>query len=263
MIDIVKKELSILREKKPLVINYTNYVTMDFMANVLLSLGAVPIMSVCDQEVEELVSISSAININIGTLDDNFINRVRKVVAAAEKYNKPIVLDPVGAGASKIRTETAAELFQSADIVRGNASEIMALAGQNNKTRGVESMHTTDQAQESAKSLTVSRDCAVIISGEIDYVTDSKSECKVESGHNLMPLITGMGCAFTAVVTAFRAVNPDKFIAAKAASMFYGECGRLAGQSSHQTASFKSNFVDCIYEANFEQMNECTVKESL
>ena len=125
MIEQIAKTRELLFKTKPLILNLTNYVTMDFMANSLLAIGVAPLMTKSDKELEELVKIASSININIGTLTDDFIKQCYKAAILAKKYNRPIVLDPVGSGASTIRTETARGLVEYADIIRGNASEII------------------------------------------------------------------------------------------------------------------------------------------
>lgn len=246
----IENTLAELRIKKPLVLNLTNYVTMDFMANVLLALGAAPIMSVCDEEIEELVKISSSININIGTLDNAFINRCRNAIVLAKRYEKPIVLDPVGSGATSIRTATAREFMKHADIIRGNASEIISLVDKS-ETLGVESVNTTNQAKSSALEIARKYNCTVVVSGEVDYITDGNREAEVNYGSPVMPLITGMGCALTAVIAAFRGISDDSFEMARIATTYYGVCGNSTEVKAKHPGQFRTTFIDNLYAANF------------
>jgi hydroxyethylthiazole kinase len=254
MIKQIKTTIADLRKLKPLVLCLTNYVTMDFMANSLLALGAAPLMSVCDLEIEELIKISHAININIGTLDDDAIARYYKAVEFAKHYNKPLIIDPVGAGASAIRTNCARELMKDADIIRGNASEIMALLDDDIKTLGVESLNPTKQAKNKANMLANKFNCTVVVSGAEDFITDGARQESLTFGSPLMPLITGMGCALTAVIAAFRATIPDSFEAAKCATSYFGLCGNLANLKADKPATFRSAFIDELYAADIEDI---------
>ena len=243
-----------LRQLKPLVLCLTNQVTMDFMANCLLSLGAAPIMSQDARELEELVKISHTINLNIGTLDKEFIDRAHTAAAFAKTYHKPIIFDPVGAGASFIRTTSSRALLNEADIVRGNASEIIALIENTNKTLGVESTHQTADAAKSAAQLAKSHQCIVVVSGERDLITDGQQQEILGFGSPLMPLVTGMGCTLTAVVAAFRAVVPDAYTAARLATAYFGVCGSLSAQKTNKPGSFRTLFSDELYAGNFAAM---------
>lgn len=244
----ISQALMQLREKKPLILNITNFVTMDFMANALLALGAAPIMSVLDSELEELLAISSAININIGTLDNHFITRAIRVADMAKNLDKPVVLDPVGAGATRIRTETAIKLLPFANIVRGNASEIMALCGAANKTLGVEATHSTMQAQASTMTLAKNYQNTVVVSGPTDFITDGHAQHSVLEGSTLMPLITGMGCTLTAVIAAFAAINRDYLKSSLLATTYFGLCGTKAQHKASSPGSFRTAFIDSLHE---------------
>ena len=253
MIDQIELNIKKLREKKPLILNLTNNVTMDFIANVLLAVGAAPIMTQCDDELEELVIMASSININIGTLDEAFIFRCNKALALAEKYNRPVILDPVGAGASAIRTSVARNYTNHSDIIKGNASEIIALA-ENSTTLGVESIHSTHQAKDAAKLLAVKNSCVVIVSGPVDFITDGKREAELSFGSSLMPLVTGMGCSFAAVVAAFKAVIDDPFESAKIATAYFGICGQLAAINTSSPGSFRVTFIDQLHQSDLIKM---------
>jgi hydroxyethylthiazole kinase len=250
-IAITSKEL---KKAKPLVLNLTNYVTMDFMANALLAIGAAPIMTVCDEELEELVRIASSINLNIGTLDAAFNKRCAKTISMAKKYQKPLVLDPVGAGSTRIRTHTAKAFLEHVDIVRGNASEIMALAAASGNTHGVETTNTTTQAKESARELATRYGITVVISGPVDFITDGKQETAIPFGSPIMSLVTGMGCTLTAVIAAFRGVTDNSFRSAQLACAYYGLCGQLAGTKAKHPGAFRTAFIDTLHQADFVKM---------
>lgn len=251
MIDKIEKTISDLRQQKPLVLNLTNFVTMDFVANCLLALGAAPIMSVCEDEIEELVSLCSALYINIGTLDASFITLARKAVALAAQYHKPLVFDPVGAGATKIRTQTARYIAPFATIIRGNASEIMALGEIAGNTKGVESTHTTDDAKEIASFIAGKHKTTVVVSGAVDFVTDGVRSSQVAYGSPLMQLVTGMGCAMTAVIAAFKAVVNDPFEAGIMGAYYFARCGEQAALNNQHPDSFKNAFLDQLHKVDF------------
>jgi hydroxyethylthiazole kinase len=202
--------LTALRAKAPLVHNITNYVVMNVTANALLALGASPIMAHAEEELPDLIAIASSLVINIGTLDAAWIASMRTAATLARQRNLPMILDPVGAGASRLRTATSRDLVElgAPAIVRGNASEIMALAGAAVQTKGVDSSTDTDAAEDAAKALAISAKCVVVVSGHADLVTDGTQLQRVAGGSAMMPRITGMGCTATAVIGAFAAVAP-------------------------------------------------------
>lgn len=248
MIEPIKKARDCVLATKPLVLNITNYVTMDLMANGLLALGAAPVMSACDKELEALVQICHAVNLNIGTLDDALIKRCELVARLAQRYHKPVILDPVGAGASHIRTKTVKALLPYVDIMRGNASEIMSLVDADVQTLGVESTHASMQARAAACGLATKFQITVVVSGEIDYVTDGTQEIMLSHGSAVMPLVTGMGCLLTAVIAAFRGVMDDSFEAASVATAYYGLCGAAAEKISERPGTFRVAFIDALHE---------------
>ncbi len=243
-----------LRQMKPLVLCLTNHVTMDFMANCLLSCGAAPIMTQDVAELDELVQISHVVTINIGTLDAAFIERATMALQLAKTYNKSVVFDPVGAGASSIRTASSRTLMKGAAIIRGNASEIMALVENTHKSLGVESIHTVSDAADSARILARNYHCSVVVSGARDFITDGIEDAYLAYGSPLMPLVTGMGCALTAIIAAFKAVIPNPYEAAHLASAYFSLCGSLAGQKTDAPGSFRTLFIDELYKADFIAM---------
>ena len=237
-----------LKSQKPLILNITNHVTMEFIANGLLSLGASPIMSLAEQEMEDLIQLSNAVVINIGTLDNHFITLAHKAAATANKLYKPVILDPVGAGASKYRTESALYLLHNfaIDILRGNASEILALAGSNSMTKGVDSTANSQHAIDAGQLLSQKYNCAVVISGATDIVIDHHEIHLSHYGSPLMTHIVGTGCLLSAVIGAFRAIEPNRFKAANEAIMFYGQCGEIAAAKTKVPRHFKNYFLEAL-----------------
>jgi hydroxyethylthiazole kinase len=247
MIDQLQMAKERIKDHKPLVLCLTNYVTMDFIANVLLAIGAAPIMSCEEGELEALITLSSAVYLNLGTLDERFLSRSDTAIQIAKQLQKPVILDPVGAGASAIRSQSAQALMNAAQIIRGNASEIMALTDTTIQTAGVESTQSTLMGKESADLLARQLNNTVIISGPEDYVSNGKLHISLEYGSALMPLVTGMGCALTAVVAAFAAVEDDYFTAAKLATAYFGLCGEQAERVAKKPGAFRTAFIDAIY----------------
>lgn len=241
---------------KPVVLNLTNSVTQDFMANVLLALGTAPIMSSSIDEVPELVSISGAININIGTLDNQFINIAKYAAKDANAKNKPVILDPVGAGASQIRTDSAIELSQYANIIRGNSSEIMALVRNDVVTHGVESSRQSQDAIESAKSLANKHKSILAISGKTDYIIGIDRVSESSFGTELMTKVTGMGCALGAVIAAFAAVERDYFLATNIAIAFYTLVAEDAERRADKPAKFRTEFIDSLFAPDWDFIND-------
>lgn len=256
MLNALETAIKNLRQAKPLILCLTNYVTMDIMANSLLAIGAVPIMSVCHQEFEELIKIAQAVNINLGTLDEVFVAQCNNIAQYAKQYQKPLVLDPVGAGASVIRTQSARELMTSVDIIRGNASEVIALFDHNACTRGVETLNSTLEAKSIAEQIANKFACTVVVSGAEDFVTNGIQQASASFGSPLMPLVTGMGCALTAIISAFRAVISDSFTAAKLATCYFGLCGNIAQEKANKPSVFRTSFIDELYSSDFEAMRK-------
>lgn len=260
MLHQIEQMINEIRETKPLILNLTNFVTMELMANSLLALGAAPLMSVCDEELFELIQIARAININIGTLDPEFISRAQRALSYAKQLKKPVIFDPVGSGATKIRTQTARSLFPQARIIRGNASEIISLYDDQENTLGVESLSSTAQAEESACLLAEEYGLSVIVSGPMDFITNGTEKISFNYGSPLMALVTGMGCTLTAITAAFHAVTNDAYKAATAATLYFSLCGTLAAQKTKLPGHFKQAFIDTLYQADFESMREYHVE---
>ena len=207
----IARDLELVRRGSPLVHNITNYVAMNLTANALLAVGASPVMAHAPEEVEDMVDIAAALVINIGTLSGPWVDAMFKAARRAKKKGIPIVYDPVGAGATPYRTRTILELIQAVPpaILRGNASEIMASAGGNAKTKGVDSTAAAESALASARRISERRGCVVCVSGETDHIFDKKRTAMIGNGHALMARVTGLGCTASALCGAFAAVNTD------------------------------------------------------
>jgi hydroxyethylthiazole kinase len=233
----------------PVVHNITNYVVMNNTANALLALGASPVMAHAGEEVSDMVGIAGALVINIGTLSRPWVKSMGLAMKAAREKGVPIVFDPVGAGATPYRSRTARELVKTATpaIIRGNASEIMAMADGMTRTRGVDSLDSSHHALNVAKQLGLDLGAVICVSGEIDYIVDSARAFQVRNGHPMMPKVTGLGCTATALCGAFAAVEKDSFMAAVCAMAVMGITGEIAGEDCPGPGSFQVRFVDALY----------------
>lgn len=258
MFEKIKQLTQKIKQDRPLVLNITNDVTMDFIANGLLSLGASPVMSQAEQDVDDLIKFSQSIVINLGTLNEKFIELCEHTCRVANTLKKPIILDPVGAGATKYRTDAAAKLLDQYHIaiIRGNASEIMALSAASCVTKGVDSTAASDEAVENAKALSKKYNAAVVISGKTDFIIDADKLNQLDYGSALMPMITGTGCLLSSVVGAFHAAEQDRFLAASAACAFYGVSGEIAAKIAKGPGSFKPAFLDALYNEHKREWYE-------
>jgi len=247
--EIVWRDVERIRAEVPLVHNITNYVVMNTTANALLAIGASPVMAHAIEEVEEMAAIAGALVINIGTLSASWIEAMVKAGRTAARRAIPIVLDPVGVGATRFRTDTARRLLEEATptIIRGNASEIRALANAGAGTKGVDSTHTSDEALDAARAL--SRQCGsvVVVSGATDVIVAGDGVVRIHNGHAMMPRVTGLGCTATALVGAFAAVNPSAKQAAAHAMAVMGIAGEMAAGRAAGPGSFQMHFLDALY----------------
>lgn len=241
--------LQAVRDQSPIVHNITNYVVMNNTANALLAVGASPIMAHAHPELRDLVKISGASVINIGTLDEYWVESMIIAAKAANEFGKPWILDPVGAGASAYRNETITQLLEhKPSIIRGNASEIMAMAKVNITTKGVDSANTSDEALEAGIVLSKKTGAVICISGEKDYVILEDRVTSIENGHQLMGRITGMGCTATALIGAFAAVIPDPFKATVSAMCVLGIAGEMAAEQAIGPGSMQLGIYDALFQ---------------
>lgn len=235
---MLTQTLENVRKGAPLVHNITNYVTVNDCANILLACGASPIMSDDMEEVEEITSICAALNINIGTLNQATIPAMFAAGKKANACGHPVVLDPVGAGASRLRTQTALRLLETVSfaVIRGNVSEIKTLALGSGTTKGVDadvadvvSDETLDEAVAFAKRFSAKTGAVIAITGAIDIVADKDKAFVIRNGHSMMSRITGTGCMLSAITAAFLAANPGAELESAAAAVCaMGLCGQRA-----------------------------------
>ena len=246
-------------ESVPLVHSITNFVVMQVSANALLAAQASPLMAHAAEEMDDITICGSARVRNSGTLDPAWLERMELAGTLKMKKGKPVVLDPVGAGASGLRTRSALRLLDMVrpDILRGNASEIMALAAEIRSadkvtTKGVDSRNSSDEALDSAHELAERFGCTVSVSGVRDLITDGKTDLAVEGGSPLMPLVTGMGCSASAVTGAYAAACRNSLVAAAAAMAVMASAGEKAGARAAGPGSFLPAFLDELYLLNPE-----------
>lgn len=250
------RNLTKLRETRPLIHNITNFVVMNFTANILLAAGASPVMAHAENEVEEMVGFAKALVLNIGTLTDDWVDAMVKAGKKATSLGVPIILDPVGAGATALRTNAAKQILAETkvSVVRGNASEILALAGAQTNTKGVDAADSVDQATDQAIRLAAELKVPVAITGPQDLITDGNRVIRVNNGHALMSCITGTGCGATAIIGAFNGVDPDPVSAAATALAYYGLAGQRAAVDASGPGSFMIRFLDALYNLTPEEL---------
>ena len=250
------RDLARVREKRPLIHNITNYVVMQYTANALLALGASPVMAHAVEEMEELVSLADALVLNIGTLSTPWIEAMVVAGTAASRRGIPIILDPVGAGATRLRTAAAVRLLDECKVtvLRGNASEVLAVTRGAGGTRGVDAAHRVEDAAEAAREWARGRAIVVAITGAVDHVTDGVTMCRVHNGHPLMGRITGSGCTATAMIGAFCAVNPDALEATAGALAFYGIAGDHASRVSALPGTFGVALLAMLHSVTPDQV---------
>ncbi len=249
-LDEVGAELARMRHAAPLVHVLTNEVVQAFTANVLLAVGAAPAMIVAEEEAAEFAAIASAVLVNVGTLYPARYAAMLRAVDAAVSAGKPWVLDPVAVGVLRYRTEAARELLTKRPaVIRGNASEILALAGLSQGGRGVDSTASSQSAVAAAESLARQTGAIVAVTGAVDYVTSGSETIAIPFGHPLMTKVVGTGCALSAVTAAFVAGVDEQQLrlsAVAAACAVMALCGEQAVKQSHGPGSFTPSFLDAL-----------------
>ena len=250
--------LRALRGRKPLVHQITNYVVMNETANATLALGALPVMAHAPQEVEEMVGLAGALVLNIGTLSDHWVEAMLMAGRAASERGLPVVLDPVGAGATEYRTETAKRILDTVEVavVRGNAGEIATLVGVEAEVRGVESIaaggEPADLAREAARALGP----VVAVTGQADPVSDGERVLAIANGHELLGTVSGTGCMSTAITGCFLAVRSEAPLegAAEALAAF-GVAGEDAAEGARGPGSFHVGLYDALYGLDPDELD--------
>ncbi|MFA5346751.1 MAG: hydroxyethylthiazole kinase [Methanoregula sp.] len=248
-----------VREKRPLVHHITNYVTVNDCANITISAGATPVMADAPEEVCEMVAVADALVLNIGTLNKGQVESMILAGGMANDRQIPVVLDPVGAGATRFRTSTALRLLDELKItiLKGNAGEIGVLAGAEAKVRGVDSGGMTGDPVKIARKFAGISGITVVVSGATDIVTDGRRVVLVENGHPLMGSISGTGCMAASVTGAFAAVSDDPVIASAAALASFGVAGEKAAAFAHGPYSFKTALFDEMAALTPEDLASC------
>ncbi|MBY3250448.1 hydroxyethylthiazole kinase [Rhizobium laguerreae] len=249
--------LKAMREKPPLVQCITNYVAMNIAANVLLASGASPAMVHAADEAGEFARIAGALTINIGTLSTQWIDGMQAAAKVATSAGKPWVLDPVAHYATAFRRNAVAELLAlRPTIIRGNASEIIALAGGESRGQGVDSRDPVEQAEGSARWLAERQQAVVAVTGVVDFVTDGERAVRIEGGSVLMPQVTALGCSLTCLVGAFAATAPeDIFGATVAALSTFAIAGEEAARGAAGPGSFSWRFLDALAALDSETLD--------
>lgn len=243
-----------IRQERPLIHNITNMVAMNDSANIILAISGLPVMAHAQAEVREMVRVAGALVLNIGTLTSEQID---SMIAAGEEANnlkKPVVLDPVGAGATHLRTESALRLQEriKIDIVRGNHAEVSILAGLKGNIKGVESVGSGENTVEVARTLARKHNQVVIITGKQDIVTDGKTVIEINNGSPMLGTITATGCMVTSLIATFAAVCDDYIMASTGALVCFGLAGERAAVKAQGPGSFKVNLFDEVYNLNEE-----------
>jgi hydroxyethylthiazole kinase len=250
-------DLALIRERKPLVHQITNYVVMNETANATLALGALPVMAHALQEVEQMASAASALVLNIGTLSDDWVEAMIVAGSAARRAGVPVVLDPVGAGATSYRTDTAWRLLDVLEIavVRGNSAEVATLAGHEAEIRGVDAVGQQggpELAADAARRL----GCVVSVTGVVDHVSDGESVLSVSNGHELLGRVTGTGCMSSAITGCFLAVRrEDPLTAAAEALVAFGVAGEDAAAEAKGPGSFHVALYDALANLDPETLD--------
>lgn len=264
-----KNMLENVRKKCPLIHNITNYVTVNDCANIVIACGASPIMADDKDEVAEITTICAGLNINIGTLNSRTIASMLIAGNRANELNHPVVLDPVGAGASKLRTETAMQLLEEVKfaVIRGNISEIKTLASGSGTTKGVDADVADKVTEENlddviafAKAFAKKTGAVITITGAIDIVADSKKAYCIRNGHPMMSSITGTGCQLSAMTAAFVTANPDHPLEATAAAVsamgYAGEVARSRLAEMDGNSTYRNYIIDAIYNMTPEMLEK-------
>jgi hydroxyethylthiazole kinase len=238
-----------LRERKPLVHQITNYVVMNETANATLALGALPVMAHAREEVEEMVVLAGALVLNIGTLSPHWVEAMIAAGKAANASGIPVVLDPVGAGATRYRTDTAKRILSEVEVtvLRGNQGEVATLVGVAAEVRGVESIGAAGDAAELARTAARTLGLVASVTGGVDHVSDGERVLAVANGHELLASVTGTGCMSSAITGCFLAVKRDAPLEAAAEALAaFGVAGEDAASDAKGPGTFHVNLYDAL-----------------
>jgi hydroxyethylthiazole kinase len=251
--------LRAMRDQKPLVHQITNYVVMNETANATLALGALPVMAHAAEEVEEMARIASSLVLNIGTLSDHWVEAMLLAGGTATARQIPVVLDPVGAGATEYRTATARRILDLVDVtvLRGNAGEIATLVGAQAEVRGVESMGAGMEPAELARAAARSLGVIASVTGPVDHVSDGERVLAVSNGHALLATVTGTGCMSSAITGCFLAANPGEPLEAAAEALAaFGVAAEDAARGAEGPGTFHARLYDGLYALDPDTLDE-------
>jgi hydroxyethylthiazole kinase len=241
--------LAAIRERKPLVHQITNFVVMNETANATLALGALPVMAHAREEVEEMTGLAGALVINIGTLAPHWVDAMLLAGVSASQRGIPVVLDPVGAGATRYRTETARRILDEVDVtvLRGNAGEVATLVGVQAEVRGVESIDAGGDPAELAREAAGTLGVIASVTGPVDHVSDGERTLAVANGHALLASVSGTGCMSSAITGCFLAGKPAAPLEAAAEALAaFGVAGEDAAAGARGPGSFHVNLYDAL-----------------
>lgn len=256
-----------LREEKPLVHNITNVVVTNFTANGLLAIGASPVMAYAKEEVADMAKIAGALVLNIGTLNEENVEAMLLAGHSANKHGVPVIFDPVGAGATPYRTETARKIVKELDIavLRGNAAEIANVVGENWAIRGVDSGEGEGDLVALAAKAAKQLNTIAVITGEQDFVSDGAKTYSCNNGDSLLTRVTGAGCLLTSVIGAFCAVEKDCVLASASALAVYGIAAELAAEDIEYQSpgSFQIELLNKLYHISAEDIHKQSLLEEV
>jgi hydroxyethylthiazole kinase len=247
-----------VRERRPLIHQITNYVVMNETANVTLAIGALPVMAHAVEEVEEMASVAGALVLNIGTLSSHWIDAMLLAGKAANRAGAPVVLDPVGVGATTLRTETARRILSEVDVavVRGNAAEVASLAGIDAEIRGVEAINVEAGAATVARAAAGGLGVVASVTGPVDHVSDGERTLAIANGHPLLATITGSGCMASTVTGCFAAVREEDLLAGAAYALAaFGVAAEDAARDAQGPGTFHARLYDALYALTEESLD--------
>lgn len=255
---LIADRLDEIRSRKPLIHHITNMVVMNETANATLAIGALPVMAHAKEEVADMVAIAGALVLNIGTLTPDLIESMLIAGRRANELGVPVVHDPVGVGATPLRTRESTRLLNELriKIVRGNAGEVGVLAGAGGEVRGVESVGASGDVAAIGRTLFQRFGAVAAITGKRDHIIDGDRVAVVDNGHQLLTTITGTGCTATTIVACFAAVEPDPVLAATAGLVALGIAGEVAAEHASGPGTFQAALFDALYSLDRKTIME-------
>ncbi|GED28585.1 hydroxyethylthiazole kinase [Brevibacillus agri] len=266
-LESIGKLLETVRKRNPLVHNITNVVVTNFTANGLLALGASPVMAYAEQEVADMAKIAGALVLNMGTLNEREVEAMLIAGSSANRHQVPVLFDPVGAGATPYRTETAQKIVRELDVtlIRGNAAEIANVIGEAWEIKGVDAGEAGGDVATLAKAAAQKLKTVVAITGKVDVIADGSRVYAIHNGHPILTKVTGTGCLLTSVMGAFAAVEKDTLLAGAAALVTYGVAAQLAAQKTADEGpgSFQIQFLNALSAVTADDVHRLGVIEQV